>query len=402
MTYKFLILGSGLQGSAAASILSRSDYADKIYLVDLDCRMLDKVSNKIASDKLVTICGDATDVELDDDIDIILNFLPPMLNPRIMEMAIKLNAYYVDTASGPDKNLRPIDENVLDAFKYDERFREHGIGGVISCGATPGLTNIYAKLLAEKIKNPKKIFFYAAGYSLNPPKLFEPVHPYIELLLASWNPETAFLYRATKPVVYDCGYRRVEPYSNPEYIDFGRPMGKLLTVLVEHEETVTIPRFIDVDYVEYRNTPDYIAYALIKYGFADLDRKVEVDGVEVNPFNLLRRLWPKPSNHFLHDSYTEEPREMALERILIKVVGDEILEGVLDMEIPPWDIDERKRFYELYGTTYIYVALPAIAGGIYLLENRVEGVYAPEYFDIHKYLEILDRFGYNPKFRIQS
>ncbi len=400
MTYKFLILGAGLQGSAAASILAKSDFADKIYLVDLDCRMLDKVIRKIGSEKVVPICGDATNIVLEDDIDILLNFLPPMLNPRVMELALKLNAYYVDTASGPDKKLRPIDVNVLEAFKYNDRFKERGLGAVISCGATPGLTNVYAKILAEKIWNPREIFFYATGYSLNPPKLFEPVHPYIELLFASWNPETAFLYRATKPVVYDKGYKRVEPYSRPMYVDFKKPIGKLLTVLVEHEETITIPRFLDVDYVEYRNTPDYIAYALIKYGFADLETKVEVDGVEVNPFNLLRKLWPRPSNLFLEDSYSDASREMALERILIRVVGDNAVEGILDMEIPPRDEDERRRFYEVFGTTYIYVALPAIAGGIYLLENKVSGVCAPESFNTTKYLEILDRFGYTPKFTI--
>ena len=398
MTYKFLILGSGLQGSAAASILSRSDYAEKIYLVDLDCKMLEKVSHKINSEKLTAVCGDATKIELQDDIDIILNFLPPMLNPKVMDLALKLNAYYVDTASGPDKKLRPIDENVSDAFKYHERFKAKGLGGVISCGATPGLTNIYAKYLAEKAGNPKKIFFYATGYSLNPPKLFEPVHPYVELLFASWNPETAFLYRATQPVVYDMGYKRMEPYSKPEYIDFREPIGRLLTVLVEHEETVTIPKFLDVDYVEYRNTPDYIAYALIKYGFADLESKVDVDGVKVNPFNLLRKLWPRPSNYFLHDSYSDSPKEMALERILIKVSGDHNIEGILDMELPPFNREDRKRFYELYGTTFIYVALPAIAGGIYLIENRLEGVYAPEYFNVKKYLDILERFGYKPRF----
>ena len=296
MTYSFLILGAGLQGSAAASILSKTDYADKIYLVDIDRDMLDKVSKKIDSDKLYPLPGDFRNIEIPRDVDIILNFLPPMLNEYAIKLSLKLKAVYVDTASGPDKNLNPIDVNVLKTYEYNDSFIENGSACIISSGATPGLTNWMARILYDELGGAEKIRFIAGGYSLETPLLFQPISSYMDMLFASWNVETAFLYRATPPVIYDGRYIRTERFAQPMYYDYGEPIGELLTVLVEHEETVTLPKHLNVKYVEYRNPPDYLAYALIQYGFADMDREVDVDGVRVNPYRVLKKLFPRPSN----------------------------------------------------------------------------------------------------------
>ena len=404
MRLNFLVLGSGLQGSAAASILSRSKYAEKIYLVDIDADQLYKVVKKIGSDKVIPIARDVRKIELEDDIDVILNFLPPSLNEYVMRLALKIKAYYVDTASGPDIRLRPVDENVLNQFRFDKDFQAKGICGIISSGATPGLTNIYAKKLYLDSGGFKELRLVAATYTEAPPKVLEPVAPYMEILFGGWNLETAFLYRATPPVVYKGNrYIRMEPFSNPEYYDFGRPIGRLLTVLVDHEEPVTLPKYIDVEYVEYRNLPDYMAYGLLKYGFGDVDGEIDVNGVKVKPFEVLRRLFPKPSNLFLVDTYQEDVGGIDLERILI--IGSNkggTIKGILDMEVPPRSRRVRKIFYERFGTTYIYVALPAIVSGILAIEENLVGIHSPEYFNPESYIRKLKEFGYEPRFRISS
>ena len=403
MTYNFLVLGSGLQGSSAASILAGTDLSNKIYLLDIDRRMLEKVSRKIDSEKLIPLHGDITKVDIPKDIDITLNFLPPIYNDIALNLSLKLGSIYVDTASGPDKDLNPIDTNVLKVYKYVDRFRDKGISAIISSGATPGLTNFMARLLYDMMDGVKEIRYYACGYPLDIPIFYEPIAPYMDMLFASWNVETAFLYRATPPVIYRGRYIRREIFGDPKYYDFGEPINKLLTVLVEHEEVVTTPIHLNIDYVEYRNPPDYLAYALIKYGFTDMDRILDIDGVKVNPYKLLKKLLPKPGNKFLDDKYMDNPVEAHIERLVVEAVdGDKILRGSLDLEIPPIEREERKRFYRLYGTTYIYVALPAIASGLYAYEQGLKGVYAPEAFDPQVYIKYLETLGYRPNIKIME
>ena len=399
MGYNFLVLGAGLQGSAAASILSRSRDVERVYLVDIDGDMLRRVVEKIGSDKVIPLSIDVRKLEIDDRIDITLNFLPPRFNIQAMEISLRLGSYYVDTASGPDENLRPVDENVLRQFKLDDKFRDMGIGAVISSGATPGLTNVYARKICETY-GVEKLILAAGIYLDNPPKLLEPVAPYMEILFGGWNLETAFLYRATKPVIFDGEYKRLEPYANPKYIDFEPPLGVLMTVLVDHEEPITLPRYTDLKYVEYRNLPDYMAYGLIKYGFADMDLSINIDGYDVKPYEVLKKLFPKPANYFLQDTFKEDVDTVDMERVVMIGVGKEEVKAILDMEIPPRDRETRRIFYDRFGTTYIYVALPAIVSGILAYEENIVGVHAPEYFQPDLYIKKLGEFGYIPSFKV--
>jgi len=272
--YNFYIIGSGLQGASAASILSKLDFSDKIILGDINFDSAVKVSRKIGSDKVIPLKVDASNIdslcEVDEDVDVVLNFTNPRFNINIMKTALKLSAHYLDTASGPDLDLNPIDYMVSRQFELDYEFKDARLKALISCGYTPGLSNVIARLIIDRLIRVDRVKFRAAYSPIIKADPFTKLfNKYSEIMSPTWSPEVSFLYRATNPVTYENGmYIRHPPFSEPEVFKFPDPIGETVTVLVDHEEPVTLPRFIKgLKYVDYKNAPDIIAYALIKIDF---------------------------------------------------------------------------------------------------------------------------------------
>jgi saccharopine dehydrogenase (NAD+, L-lysine-forming) len=415
---RFYIIGSGMQGSSAASILSRQDFVDKVVLGDINEDILLKVSSKIGSDKIVPIKIDASNIEsltsIGEDVDVILNFTNPRFNINIMKAALKLGAHYVDTASGPDLELHPIDYMVNNQFKLDGMFKDKGLKALISCGYTPGISNVLARYIVDRLEKVESIRFRAAYGPLDSraPPILKPIEKYGEIIVPTWSPEVSFLYRATQPVTYEDGsYVRHEPFSSPEEYDFPEPLGRTLNVLVDHEETVTIPKFIEgVKYVDYKNSPDIIAYALIKMGFAE-NKPVRIKNIEVIPRDVLLKVLRPPVNHFLEETeerLMSEEYESYLEIVIVEVLGYDkdgriLYKGILENNIPPKSKEKRLEYFRKFGTTHFIVSLPAVTGAKLIVEgDGYDGVIAPEVLNPVKFLKTMEEIGYKPKITITA
>lgn len=409
MGYKVLVIGAGLQGAAATSILSRDDEIEEVFLGDIDINIAKEVVSRISGGIIKPVKIDASNKEdvkdLAKRVDLILNMAPPRFNLTIMKAAVEEGVYYVDTACGPDLELNPIDTMVFKQLELNDEFRKRETGGLIACGYTPGLTDVVAKLLAKKFDELNFIKIRVGSKVFN--KWIKPpisiIMNYSEILEPSWSPEVSFLYRASPPVIYKEGkYVRRELFGDMEKYKFPEPIGERWNVLVDHEEPVLIPKYIKkgVSYVDYKNQPDLVAYSLIKLGLAS-SKPVKIGNIEIVPRDVVLRVLKRPVHMFLEENeelYIQEDLPYVYEVIVVEVGGIEkgrqvLKKGVIKMSIPPADPEYRLKLFEKLGTLHINVALPAIVGGKIIIKNMIKGVVGPEILDAEKFLYEIKRYG---------
>jgi lysine 6-dehydrogenase len=146
---KILVLGSGLMGPAAAfNALSDPDVL-QVTLCDMNQRQLDAAQAKLASleggEKLTTVALDLSDQaaasQLMADFDAVVAALPRKAIPLGMRAAIAAKTHLVDLSWPPESEVEKIKQEAKAA----------GVLIVPGCGVEPGLTEIMARYLAEKL-----------------------------------------------------------------------------------------------------------------------------------------------------------------------------------------------------------------------------------------------------------
>lgn len=405
MPYKVGILGSGLQGAAAAAILSQDDEIDEIFLGDIDINLARKVTNKVDSYKISPVKVDASSVQdissKFSDVDLIINMVPPRFNITVMQAALRINANYVDTACGPDLDLNPIDYMVSKQLDLNDAFAKKELCALIACGYTPGISDVFVKKISLDLESIEYVKIRVGNkvVATKEEDIFALVHNYTEILDTSWSPEVSFLYRASPPVIYKDGrYIRCKLFDGLEKYRFPAPVGDRWNVLVDHEEPILIPRFIDKDikYVDYKNQPDLAAYILIKLGFAS-SKPIKIGRTEVTPRDIVLKLLKKPVNIFLDENeeiYSSPDLSTMCEIIAIEVEGTYRGKKIrrrsfIKAFIPANDADTRLHLFRKFKTLHFYVALPAIVGGKMTLKYDYRGVLGPEALDPIKFFDTL-------------
>jgi len=311
-----------------------------------------------------------------------------------MEACLKTGAHYSDTAAGPNLQLEPVDVMLNNQLALDKRFKEAGLTAVISAGGTPGISNVLARYLCDKVEKVDEIHMRYGGKSLVKPKGLE-----IEGWQTTWSPEVSFLYHGTPGIVYENGkFNRQPPFSGYEEYEFPPPIGKVPQTYVDHEEPVLLGKFIGkgLKRVTYKNRPDTLVGALIKMGFAK-NKPIEVKGIKVVPRDVLLKLVRQAVEDFFDE---KEPVKKVPKHAwggVIKVTGEKsgekITYTVFQGGLP--NLDSMKSIYRKFGTTRIGVALPAIISAKMCItgEAEVKGVVAPECLDPMLFLKKMAEAG---------
>ena len=389
---KVLIVGAGAQGGPCASILARDKDVSEIVLADIDLDLVQKVKEKIKSDKVIAVRLDAGKLE---DIqqaakgaDVIINLTLIQFNANLMKAAVGCGAHYVDTAFD-DPLWGQIIEN--QPLELDNEFKKAGLTALFGCGGSPGVTNVLIKYVCDQMDRVDEIGIRLGGRYLEKPK---------EVVSAwdpGWSPETALLdYAAEVPVFEDGKYKLYPPFSGPEEYHFPDPVGPLLISYHNHEEMVTLPRFIGkgVKKVEFRYPVDPVAGSFVKLGFAKLE-PVEVTGSKVVPFDVLMKLVRHPVDTFLTED--ENAARLPLKRanrVVISVKGtksgEEVTHTITSSISLFSNAEEKLAIYKKLGSTAIFVALPAVVGAKMCMEGSAErGVISAECLDPLKFLRMM-------------
>lgn len=163
---KILVLGSGLMGPAAAFNAMSDPDVSRVTLCDMNRQQLDAAQAKLGGmkngEKLTTVALDLSDQmatsQLMADFDAIVAALPQAAIPFGIRAAVAAKKPLVDLSWPSEDVLPDLVKKVEDA----------GTLVIPGCGVEPGLTEIMARYLAEKLDRVDELHIMCGGIPEKP------------------------------------------------------------------------------------------------------------------------------------------------------------------------------------------------------------------------------------------
>jgi len=379
---KISVIGTGVQGSAIGSILTKTPDVSEIVCSDINLDRTKQVVKNLRSDKASAQQVDASNM---DDLlkvikgsDAVINATLPRFNLNIMKAALKSGAYYVDLATDIPEVLLPKE------FALSAEWEKAGLTAVINQGG-PFVMDVFARYIADQLDRVDEIRL-RFGWKGPPSEELVPTWAPV------WCPEVALLEWASEPAIYENGkFKRAPTFSGIEEYRFPDPVGPLTLCLIDYEPVWTLPRFIGkgVKYVDCKLPPDIMAGALIKMGFAS-GEPVQVRGVKVAPRDVILALTPPPSE--VDYRRRRLPDGDALSCYLVEVRGERAGEKLVHTVYRTASANETQK---KYGTFWANVAVPAVITATMLAKREVKrkGVIPPEGVEPKPFIAKLAEWG---------
>jgi lysine 6-dehydrogenase len=163
---KILVLGSGLMGPASAYNAMTDPDVTEVTLCDMDQAQLDAAHDKLKSmdggEKVTTVALNLSDqkatTELMSGYDAVVAALPKVAVPWGIRAAVAAGTPFIDLSWPPPEQVEEI-----------RQFVEEEGGLVIpGCGVEPGLTEIMARYLAEKLDRIDELHIKCGGIPEKP------------------------------------------------------------------------------------------------------------------------------------------------------------------------------------------------------------------------------------------
>jgi saccharopine dehydrogenase-like NADP-dependent oxidoreductase len=207
-----------------------------------------------------------------------------------------------------------------------------------------------------------------------------------------WSPRQALLDCDEPAYVFDeSQIKQTAPYSGLETWDFPEPLGEMKVTHHAHEEPLTMPTVIGkgLKYCDFKYYLSPQPAAFVTAGLASKE-PVEVNGVQVKPIDLLIKLLPKSENAFLNENPAnyEEMDKTQYVCLMSEIKGTQDgAEKTYRIHMPKLTANGGK-LYELFGTSLINVALPAVIAAKMAFERKTEaGLIFPEALNAGDFLK---------------
>ena len=178
------------------------------------------------------IRGDLFDQNLMNDLvsgaDLVLNAAGPYYKTAlpVLKICMANRVNYCDLNDEPDTSL--------EAIKMHEEVKKAGIGAYIGLGASPGLTNIFAKELIEKLDEPVGVdTVWVTGDEGDVPYGRAVI---AHAILIFGGHKEALTYRDGKMTT-------ISSFVYGEKFFFSPPLGELIVFELSHPEPITIPHY---------------------------------------------------------------------------------------------------------------------------------------------------------------
>lgn len=225
---KIIVLGgAGTMGYEAVKLLLERTGAE-ITVADASVKGLKRVEAELGT-RVKIASADVNDrdelVRLLKGADVVISTVGPFY---------KYAASVIKAAINARVNLVDIDDDfdaTKDSLELDDDARRAGITAIIGMGASPGVTNLIAKLGASRMDRTDDIRLYWGESAIDPTGSAAMMH---------WFHITA----EKVPVFIDGKWVEAQGFSEPEIVEFLPPVGKLEVVLTGHPEPVSLPRYI--------------------------------------------------------------------------------------------------------------------------------------------------------------
>lgn len=360
---KIIVLGgAGTMGYEAVKLLLERTDA-QITVADASAKGLKRVEAELGK-AVKLVVADVNDseglVKLLRGADIVISTVGPFYKyaTKIIAAAIKAGVNLVDIDDDYD--------STKESLGLDGDAKKAGIAVIIGMGASPGVTNLVAKLGASRMDTTDDIRLYWGESAIDPTGSAAMMH---------W-----FHITAEKiPVFADGKWIEAQGFTEPEVIEFMPPIGKLEVVLTGHPEPVSLPRYIkgvknvSIKGALYPPKMMELYRWLINTGFGSNDLFVVNENVSM-PFRELAvriiRSMPRFAPEYFQD-------------ILEDALGKyEACAGTFKIVVSGQKGDRKvTHTYDLMANNVAHsTALPAVMAALEVLNGNVEstGVMAPE------------------------
>ena len=273
-----IILGCGGIGSSVARKLAELRPGLKLILADWNLPEAEALAAEIGGG--ATAChADVSDpdnlINLLTQGDVVLNTVGPFYRTAIsvIDAAIAAKVHYIDINDDHD-----VAAELVSDPSYDQRARDADTILLIGCGATPGFTNVLAKLGSEKLDKTKSIRlcwvvpFFVQGFS---PAIFDHLFHMLS------GEVTQFI---------EGKHQKVPAYSGVKDVEFLPPFRSYPAYFSGHGEPVTLGHFIPgleeatIRSCFYPQTADDLMRFLVESAFGSRD---EVPGLGLSPMEFI-------------------------------------------------------------------------------------------------------------------
>ncbi|HET6644487.1 MAG TPA: saccharopine dehydrogenase C-terminal domain-containing protein [Fimbriimonadales bacterium] len=286
MAYTYAILGSGMQGTAAAYDLAKYGDAARILMGDRDLDQAKKNAERV--NKLVgsAICEPAKVDALDPNglaeflkpVEVVLSCVPYWMHPLIAPVAIETATSMIDM--GGDTEV------TLETLKLDDAAKAAKVSVVPDTGLAPGLVNSLATHLMSKLDEVDTVRMYCGGLPQHPKPPFNYKLVFnVEGLVAEYT-DDAFAVRDGK-------IARPATLTELEEIEWPG-LGKM-EAFVTSGGTSTAPYSFEgkLRNYEYKTIrfPGHCALMRVFMDFGYWDKEpIEVDGTQVVPREVFHKI----------------------------------------------------------------------------------------------------------------
>jgi lysine 6-dehydrogenase len=226
---RIAVLGAGAMGGAAATLLARHDDVDLLVL-DVDAGRAARVAERAGAESRGFDAHAEGLASVLEGVAAVAACLPYRLNLEVMEAALAAGCHYAD--------LGGLYHVTLKQWELDPRFRVAGLSAVMGIGSAPGITNVLARLGADRLDEGSV-------------RSIDLVNGAIDLSEGGgafgvpYSAETILDEFTLPAVVFEDGeLREVEAGSGVIDWAFPEPIGTQPAMYTLHSEPATLPRTI--------------------------------------------------------------------------------------------------------------------------------------------------------------
>ena len=300
---KFLVLGAGMMGRAAALDLARSEGVEEVLLADRDQERLEAARDFVGSEKLLATPVDVTKLDavvaLMRGRDAALSAVPYRFNYLLARAAVAANCNFCDL--GGNNSI------VEQELELDPAARDAGITIVPDCGLAPGLVSILSADAASGFDELEAIHLRVGGLPQHPKP---PLNYKIVFSPAGLINE----YKEDALVIRNGELETIPSMTELEELEFPPPFGKL-EAFVTSGGSSTLPRTFlgkvkELDYktIRYKGHCQQLR-TMLELGLGD-EEPMTVDGQELVPRRFFETL--------LQNKLSDDDGDVVLVRVVAK------------------------------------------------------------------------------------
>ena len=410
---RMMLVGAGAVGECILKVLKRRDreasWLSFVLIADYDReRALEVKRHLEAGERAETLyaaeCVDARRKEelirlmREYEIDFVMDAASPFVSNYIFDAAFEAGADYASmgTWSVPKENpvfgtgfegsyIEPMTKYNFDRH---EAWKEKGRMACICLGIDPGVVNVFAKYAAEYLFDELWEVHVKDGGNLTPPESEK------DEILFGFNVWTVLDEVMNPNAEWEKGkgFLIEDAFAGEEEFRMPEPFGVNRLVKVEHEEVVTLPRYLEkygLKKASFKIALDEnlltALKVLDKLGLRSI-HPVEAGGVKVIPRDVVAACAP-------------QPRDIGAEMTGGMCVGVDCI-GIRDGKekeyfiYQPFDNQEAMRDFGMQAVVAqtgfgAALAIELIGRGVW----KDQGVFSPEYFPSKPYLDLMKEAG---------